>query len=71
LNILKNKAIAEVAKKISFEEIYKLMAKYKLDRDIVNKKISILVQERNQLDSAINHENQIALTKRKQLINPK
>lgn len=67
----KNKTITQIAKETSFEDIYELIGKYKLEKDIIQNDITALVKKRNQLESAINRENQIALTKRRSIIDKK
>lgn len=69
--MIKTKTIAQIAKDTSFESIYELMAKYKLERDTVQKDIDGLMIRRHHLTLAINKENQIALVKRKSIIDKK
>ena len=66
---MKNKTIAQVAQERSFEDIYAVISQKKVDLDVVVNDIKTLQNKASILRSAISHENQIALTKRKALIN--
>ena len=66
---LKKITIADKARTMSFEAIYDDMSKKRLELDIINKDISELEGKANKLRSAIGHLNQIALSKRRQLVN--
>jgi len=61
--------IIQQAKDRSFEDIYAEIAEKKIALDIVNKDINGLERKGNQLRSQINHQNQIALAKRRELVN--
>jgi len=68
---LKKPTIADVAKTVSFEEIYSDMADKRLQLDIINKDIKELNGKASQLRSRIGHLNNVALAKRRSLINKK
>ncbi len=65
----KQQTIAQVAETVSFESIYADMSNKRLELDIVNKDIGELQRKANVLKSEVNHLNQIALAKRKALVN--
>ena len=63
--------MAEEAKTRSFEDIYAEIAEKKIQLDVVNKDIKDLERKASKLRSEINHQNQIALTKRRAMVNKK
>ena len=65
----KKQTIAQVADVTSFESIYSDMSNKRLELDIVNKDIGALQRKANGLKSEIGHLNQIALAKRRALVN--
>ena len=65
----KKQTIAQVAESSTFEGIYSEMSGKRLELDIVNKDIGELQRKANGLKSEVNHLNQIALAKRRALVN--
>ena len=68
---MKRPLIAELAKQKSFEEIYKEMADKKMESDVIAKDIQALEKQHNTVKSMIAHLNNIALAKRRALVNKK
>ena len=65
---MKKPTMLEIANQRSFEDIYAEIAQNKILLDTTNKDIRGLEQNANKLRSKINHLNQIALKKRRKLI---
>lgn len=69
--MIKKKTIAQTASSMSFDEIYNKMNKLKIERDVIQRDINALAITRNDLDSAITKLNNIALAKRRQIVEKK
>jgi len=65
------KTIAQIGKENSFEKIYQVVNKCKLDRDRIQKEINLLVKKRNLTSSVASRWNQIALSKRRAIVDKK
>ena len=69
--MVKKKTIAQYAKELGFDDIYSRMNKLKIQRDTIQKDISGLALKRNALDDQITKLSNIALAKRRFIVNKK